>query len=163
MERSVWVFDQAQVWIFAENSSGVYGANLLQYCYFTGVSLSASTPVVRRAVTGRNRRKLLNLASSFEDVNMQVDHMLYRAALEYDKTNIFNAEKQLRIVLQMYELTYTNAAPFENDQFELSFAKATQFSISGQSGDEVTAKANFEAEILLADADNNRVPASLLV
>jgi hypothetical protein len=163
VERSTWVFGNAEVWIFSENSSGVYGSKVTEYCFLKGVQLSASLPIVRRAVTGRGRRRLLPLSGSYEDVNMQVDHMMFRLATEYDTSDVFNPLKQLRVVLRFFNLIYTNAAPFENDQLELSFARATQFSISGQENESINAKASFEAELLLASADNNRVPANLLV
>jgi len=174
VERKVWVFAEADLWIFREDALGNvinfdgasvsdYPLPLFPYCYAENLTLTASQPTARRAVTGRCRRKLVSLSQHFEEVELKIGTLFQRKATQFNTNDIYNTNMQLRLVVKFYKMEYTNSAPFENDQFDISFAKAKTFSLSGSQAEPVSADSNFEAELILRSGDNKIVPASALI
>jgi len=170
VERTVWTGAEADIWVFREdangnvvNPDGSAGSTVAMfYCFGEGLSLTAAQPLARRAVTGRCRKKIVPLSLHFEEVQLQVDSLYIRRATQFS-IDVYNTGVQLRVVVKFWKLTYSNAAPFENDQYDLSFARAQQFSINSAAADPVTNKANFEAELILPTTDNTIVPQSALI
>lgn len=163
IQRHVWMQGDADVKVYAENVSGgivdfitgetpPFGEEpdpIFTYCYWEGVRISSSTTVTRRAVTGRGRRKIVTPAGVFDDVSVDVDHMFFRKAVEFDLQNVFNPHTRLRLALQFTDIAYNDIAPLENDLIQASFAKAQNFSINARDNEVVDASAHFEAELIL--------------
>lgn len=159
MGREVWTLADADVSVYQEDSNGnltdfelVGGLDvpkpIFTYCFLESAEISAGTPTIRRAVTGRGRRKILRPANYFDDVKMTVDNLFLRKSQEIDFTKVFNVTKQLRLALKFDRLTNSGVAPFENDTLTLSFCFATSIVIKGQQADIVNLSATFEAEKL---------------
>lgn len=173
VRRSVWTLGDAFVNIYLETESGTItgiGAQkdlaqiqanptepynfdpILRHCYLESVNISTETAIVRRAVTGRGRRKITTPAGSYDNVNCGIENMMISKDAEYNVDQIFNPNQNLRIHFMLYNLEYTNdGGPGEqkNDQFYLTKCKASSFKITGRMPEVITANASFEAEQLV--------------
>lgn len=158
MQRTIWVHGDATLSVYEEDPTSTSDPPaliqdedeedilLLAYCFLQGVTINASAALERRGVPGRGRRKLICRSGKFDDVSMEVEHLFFRKTTELDFDDIFNPEKQLRLVLEFFKPEYSGTAPFENDTISLAWAKAEAVSISSRDNDNVTASASFQAE-----------------
>ena len=152
VSRTVWVFGDAKIKIYeeVENTGLLYNpaVPLLEYCFARSVSLSASASFVRRAITGRGRRKIV-MISDYEDIKFSCQHLFFDKNTEINFDSIFNSNKQLRVILEFSKVEYSGIEPLNNDIFAMSFARATNFTIAGEDDQNIIATANFEAEVFV--------------
>ena len=161
IQRTVWTLGDCRIKIFREDGVGGLEYNtpgqplsgvapaFFEYCFAENVTITATTVTRRRGVTGRGFRKITNPSQTYDDVTAEIDHLLFRKATEIDWTQIFNPARHLRFVFDFYKLEYTNVAPFENDTFYLSYARARSFVLKSKMPDEVTASISIDAELIL--------------
>lgn len=164
MERHVWSLAEAEVEVYREQPSVadpkigeiVLVGNppepmepIFPYCILQGATLICGTQLVRRAVTGRGRRKIVNPAMAFDEITLTINHLYFRKAAELDTTILFSPRSQLRLVLSNVDWLYSDDFPFENDRFTLSFVFAQSFQITGQQADVMEGTGTFLAELII--------------
>lgn len=168
--KTVWTLADAYVNIYLETASGTVtgvgtpktpqeiAANptepynfhpIFRHCFLESANVTAETPIVRRAVSGRGRRKITAPAGAYDNVNCAMENLLLSKDDEYNTTQIFNPRQHLRIHFMFYKMEYTDVGELTNDPFYLTLAKATNFKITGRMPEVITANASFEAEQLV--------------
>lgn len=163
-QRQVWTSAFADVQIFLENASGtVLDTNTLEadpsfdpndqnrdydpvlsYCYLQNASMTSSAEIMRRAVTGRARRKLT--IREFDDCKVDCECMFFHKSDEINFNQIFNRRQRLRLVLRLINPSYSGDAPYTNDTMQMKRSLASSFGVSERDNDVLMCNASFEGE-----------------
>lgn len=143
INQEVWTGLDADVDVYLEDENGdaiTSGGTVITYCYWQNFSVRALLEQVRRPVTGRSRKKIVNRAYEYE---ASVDHFYFRKSDELNLTEIFNREQPLQFVVRMRKEYQTSE---EGETHTLKRAFANGFDITGQENDIIIASAKFSAE-----------------
>lgn len=163
-QRHVWTSAFADVQIFLENASGtVLNSDtlvadpgfdphdplrtydpILSYCYLQNATMTASAETQRRQVTGRARRKLT--IREFDDCKVDCETMFFYKTDEINFTKIFNRRQRLRIVMKLFDPSYSGVAPYLNDTMQMKRALATSFGVTERDNEVLMCNASFEGE-----------------
>ena len=140
MSDIIWMGNEASVMIFADDGFGnKVGNAIFEYCFFQDFVITATLPMAREAVTGRENLKLVTQAYEYE---CSVEHWFARKAVSFNVTDVFNRAKRLIVELSM---DHNNGEAPETHTLKMAFAGG--FSIKVEDNKQVTGSAKFSAEM----------------
>jgi hypothetical protein len=139
MDEIVWTANEVSVLVYADDGFGSKSGNVIfEYCYFQNVVVTATLPMNREPVLGRESLKLVAQAYEYE---MSVDHWFIQKTREFDVANVFNRSKRLFLEMSM---RHAGETP---EVHSLKLALANTFSIQLQDNQTAQGSAKFSAEL----------------